>query len=197
LEFLGVKLEELQIDNVGSWPELPKRAILTIACIITFMLGYAFDLSGKIQMLDSSTRRVVTLSALYIDTNRQVLNLESYRDEVDQVEHKFDALTTLLPDHSDSAGLLEDISQVATSCGVQFVAIKPGAVINQGFYQESATQFSLAGNYSGFGEFVSSISTMPRLVTLHDFVIRSVKNDQLVMDVLANTYWSTPEAHHK
>jgi type IV pilus assembly protein PilO len=65
---------------------------------------------------------------------------------------------------------------------------------------QESIELRLLGNYHGFGEFVSNISNMPRIVTLHDFSIKAHKNDQneidptgvLEMTVILKTYWAKP-----
>lgn len=186
----NINIKELQIRNIGDWPLLPKKAVLGLCSLLVFSLGYWLDLNDAIGELDDSNKKVITLSGLYIDTYRQVSNLGAYREEVSKIKAQLDKLTALLPSHSEASGLLGDISQRATHSGVQFVAIKPGNEVSLDFYKESATQFSVSGSYNSLGGFVSSVSSMPRLVTLHDFSIKAGKTSaNLTMDVLAKSYW--------
>lgn len=191
MEISKINFEELRFDNIGNWPIFPKRIVIGIASLVTFCLGYWVDLSDKIEAVDSSARRVVTLSALFIDTHRQVSNLDAFRGEVDKIEGQLNKLTALLPAHAEPATVLEEISERASESEVQFLSIKPGELVNKGFYQESSTQFALAGTYNALGGFVSSISTMDRIITLHDFSIGAGKNGRMLsMNVLAKTYWA-------
>ena len=193
MEIPKINFEELRFDNIGNWPIFPKRIVIGIVSLLTFSLGYVIDLSEKIDNVDSSTKRVITLSGLFIDTHRQVSNIDSVRDEVNRIQDQLTKLTSLLPSSSESARVLEDISQKATESDVQFVSIKPGKEENKGFYQESSTEFRLLGTYNALGGFVSSISSMNRIITLHDFAISVGKNRRsLTMDVLSKTYWAVP-----
>jgi type IV pilus assembly protein PilO len=185
-----INLKALQIRNIGGWPLLPKKLVLGLCSLLVFSFGYWIDLSDALQKLDDSNKQVVTLGGLYIDTHRQISNLSAYREEVNKIKEELNKLTALLPSHSEASELLGDISQRATYSGVQFVAIKPGNAVSLDFYQESSTQFSVSGSYNSLGGFVSSVSTMPRLVTLHDFSIKVGKTSaNLTMDVLAKSYW--------
>ena len=50
---------------------------------------------------------------------------------------------------------------------------------------------SLTGSYHQFGEFVSGIAALPRIVTLHDIEIKSINKDaydQLTLELTAKTY---------
>jgi type IV pilus assembly protein PilO len=49
----------------------------------------------------------------------------------------------------------------------------------------------LTGSYHQFGQFVSGIAALPRIVTLHDIVIRTENKDaydQLSLELTAKTY---------
>ena len=195
---LDFDLKELQLRNIGIWPLLPRKIILGLCSVIAFSLGYWLILNGALQELDDSTKKVYDLSGLYIDTHRQVSNIAAYREEIEKIKKELQGLTALLPTHSEASELLEDISQRATYSGVQFVAIKPGAEEEQDFYKESTTQFTVSGSYNSMGGFVSSVSSMPRLVTLHDFSIKTGKNsNNLIMDVVAKSYWLNDSEQNK
>jgi type IV pilus assembly protein PilO len=62
---------------------------------------------------------------------------------------------------------------------------------NKDFYAELPIKIRLTGSYHQFGDFVSGIAALPRIVTLHDVDIKQTgkgSNDQLQLDVTAKTY---------
>ena len=60
------------------------------------------------------------------------------------------------------------------------------------FYAEKPIKIRVTGSYHQFGEFVSGIAALPRIVTLHDIEItpadKSSSGDQLQLDLTAKTY---------
>ena len=53
----------------------------------------------------------------------------------------------------------------------------------------------MTGTYHEFGNFVSGVAALPRIVTLHDISItKDPKSDRLTMDVTAKTYRYLDEA---
>ena len=65
--------------------------------------------------------------------------------------------------------------------------------IQKDFYAEKPIKIRLDGSYHEFGDFVSEIAALPRIVTLHDIQITSETGadmdfDNLVLDVIAKTY---------
>ena len=194
MEIAGVELDELEFDSIGSWPKQLRAAVIAGVCLVTLVLGYSFELGDLLDQLNDLSGKLTQAKDNFVDTQQKVANLDAYKKEVKIVEDELGKLTEQLPQSNEQAGLLEDISQQASSCGLQFVTIKPKGQENKGFYQESPIELTFSGDYVGFGEFASNVSNMPRIVTLHDFTIQ--KNDTtgkgpLVMIVTAKTYWAS------
>lgn len=194
MEIAGIKIDELDFEDIGSWPTILRWILIAFACGITIFLGYLLDWSDKIVSLSAAQDKEAAIKILFSDTQLQVANLETYKSEVKEVEKNLNKLTEQLPSKNEEAGLLEDISQEAVSNGLQLVTIRPGKQENKGFYQENPIELTLTGNANGFGAFVSKVSNMNRIVTFHEFSIK--KNDTggkgaLMMVVVAKTYWAT------
>lgn len=194
MEIAGIELDELEFDSIGSWPKQLRAAVIATVCVLTIALGYSFQLSDLFDQLGDLSGKLSQAKENFIDTQQKVANLDAYKKEVKTVEDELGTLTEQLPQSNEQAGLLEDISQQATSSGLQFITIKPKGTENKGFYRESPMDLTLAGDYDGFGGFASNVANMPRIVTLHDFTI--TKNDTaakgpLKMVVTAKTYWAS------
>lgn len=194
MEIAGVKVDELDFEDIGSWPVILRWIVIVFVCGITIFLGYLLNWSDKIVSLSTAQDKEAAIRILFSDTQRQVANLETYKSEVKEVEKNLNKLTEELPSKNEQAGLLEDISQEAVSNGLQLVTIRPGKQENKGFYQENPIELTVTGNANGFGAFVSKVSNMNRIVTFHEFSI--TKNDTggkgpLMMVVVAKTYWAT------
>jgi hypothetical protein len=78
------------------------------------------------------------------------------------------------------------------AAGLQEKLFQPGSEKSNGFYAELPIKIKLVGSYHDFGNFVSGIAALPRIVTLHDIQITPVDTkggyDNLTMDVTAKTY---------
>ena len=63
--------------------------------------------------------------------------------------------------------------------------------VQQQFYIELPIEIVVEGGYHDLATFVSGVSSLPRIVTLHDFEVEPVSDDEpsrLRMSVLAKTY---------
>lgn len=69
------------------------------------------------------------------------------------------------------SGLLEDITRTGLGSGLEFEEIKLQPEVAQQFYIELPINIKVIGGYHDLATFVSGVSSLPRIVTLHDFEI--------------------------
>jgi len=94
-----------------------------------------------------------------------------------------------LPSKTEVEGLLVDISQTGLASGIEFQLFKPQGEQFIEFYAELPIKMVMIGDYHEFGNFVSGVAALPRIVTLHDISIKDdSKTHQLTMQVTAKTY---------
>jgi type IV pilus assembly protein PilO len=119
------------------------------------------------------------------------VNLEVYKQQLKDIERSFGALLRQLPGKTEVPNLLVDISQTGLAAGLQEKLFQPGAEQKRDFYAELPIHIRLTGSYHEFGEFVSGIAALPRIVTLHDIDIKPETKDSydtLTLDLTAKTY---------
>jgi type IV pilus assembly protein PilO len=129
---------------------------------------------------------------------QRAANLDAYRGQLAEMERTFGAMLRQLPGKTEVPNLLVDISQTGLAAGLQEKLFQPSTEQSKGFYAELPIKIRLVGSYHQFGNFVSGIASLPRIVTLHDIEIKSERKDglktsdggfdDLVMDVTAKTY---------
>jgi len=101
-----------------------------------------------------------------------------------------------LPKKTEVADLLVEVSQTGLSNGLEFSLFQPRAEIKKEFYAELPISINVTGTYHQFGGFVSEIAALPRIVTIHDVVMKPKKssskdlneNQLLTLTLLAKTY---------
>jgi type IV pilus assembly protein PilO len=87
--------------------------------------------------------------------------------------------------------LLVDISQTGLAAALDQKLFQPQPEIRRDFYAERPIRIRFTGSYHQFGQFVSGIAALPRIVTLHDVQIKAAGGsnyDNLTMDLTAKTY---------
>lgn len=198
---MNIDLNELELNEIGTWPWPAK--ILTILLISTLILflGYWFDTKKQLTILATKQKEELDLKTTFEIKQHKAANLEAYKEQMNVMKASFGALLQQLPEKTEVPGLLEDISHQGLAAGLEFRSIRLQPEKEIDFYVELPIEISVIGNFHQFGEFVSNVASLPRIVTLHDFVIHPVANnasdDNLIMNITAKTYRYTVDEKKK
>ena len=188
---LNINLEELNnldLSNVGSWPPVAKSMLIVVFSILVATLSYFMLVDEKITTLQNAETREQELRQIYRAKYAAAVNLELYKQQMIEMEETFSYLLKQLPATHETPGLLDDITYAGTSTGLTFVRINWMPEIEKDFYTELPIQIDVVGDYHQFGNFVSEVAKLPRIVSLHDFSVTTDKDDRLVFNVVAKTY---------
>ncbi len=188
---LNINLEELNnldLSNVGSWPPVAKSMLIVVFSILVATLSYFMLVDEKITTLQNAETREQELRQIYRAKYAAAVNLELYKQQMIEMEQTFSYLLKQLPATHETPGLLDDITYAGTSTGLTFVRINWMPEIEKDFYTELPIQIDVVGDYHQFGNFVSEVAKLPRIVSLHDFSVTTDKDDRLVFNVVAKTY---------
>lgn len=187
----SIDVNELDLNNVGSWPGAVKFIAGLLLLIIVLVLGYNFHLKDMQNMLEQRQQEEVTLKEQFSSKAFQAANLEAYKEQMQEMEVSFGALLRQLPSDTEVPGLLEDITRTGLGSGLEFEEIKLLPEVAQQFYIELPIQIKVTGSYHDLATFVSGVASLPRIVTLHDFQLAPASADnssRLNMQIMAKTY---------
>jgi type IV pilus assembly protein PilO len=185
--------QNLDSKRIGSWP-LPFRALIVlIGCVLLLFAGYWFDTRHQIQELKSIQAQESTLKQEFETKQSKAVNLEPLKQRVAEMEQSFGEQLRLLPNKTEIEGLLVDISQAGLASGLEFELFKPEAEQPEEFYAVQPIKMTVTGTYHEFGEFISSVAALPRIVTIHDIQIQprqkqAEEDGTLSMETVARTY---------
>ena len=186
-----VDLNNLDFNNIGSWPGALKVIVCVLVFVVLLLLGYQFHLKDLQSGLERVESQEVTLRKEYQDKSFRAANLEAYKEQLAEIEERFSGLLKQLPKDSEVPGLLEDITQMGLNSGLEFESITLQPEVAQQFYVELPINIVVRGSYHDLATFVSSVAGLPRIVTLNDFVIEPISVDSpdlLTMNIVAKTY---------
>jgi type IV pilus assembly protein PilO len=86
------------------------------------------------------------------------------------------------------ASLLSDINQAGLGRGLQFELFKPGQVVVKDYYAELPIAIRVSGSYHDLGSFAADMAHLPRIVTLNNMTLTTVKDNVLSLDATAKTF---------
>lgn len=188
------ELRSLDPQDPGRWP-FPIRAgfvglwFLALVGVLIYFVVW----SNKQPDLEHAQSEEHSLREEFTNKHAKAVNLEVYKAQLKDIERSFGALLRQLPGKTEVPNLLVDISQTGVAAGLEEKMFQPGNEQKKDFYAEQPFKLRLIGSYHQFGEFVSGIAALPRIVTLHDIEIKPVTAngkdyDNLTLDLTAKTY---------
>ncbi len=180
---------DLDFNNIGSWPTPVKIIIMIVAFAAMLGGGYAWHLTEKLSNLDRAEVREQELRKDYENKSFQAANLDAYRAQKQEMEATFGALLRQLPSDTEVPGLLDDITRTAIDHELNIESIDLQNERKTEFYVELPIDIVVEGSYHKIGTFVSGVANLSRIVTLHDFTVEPQKDPtNLKMSIQAKTY---------
>ncbi|CAM4070254.1 type 4a pilus biogenesis protein PilO [Pseudoalteromonas byunsanensis] len=184
----NIDWNEIELDNIGEWPFAVKLMCCVLVVVITFAVGYSLLVSTSIKRYEHAVKQEAQLRNSYRVKYARANNLDLYRQQMKDMEAQFAQLLRQLPSSNETPGLLDDLTYVGTSSGLTFLKIGWLSENKKEFYTELPIKLEVIGTYHEFGEFVSKVAQLPRIVSLHDFRIENAGNNNLIFSVVAKTY---------
>ena len=195
-----IDINDLDTNNMGSWPPAIKALAGILLMILVFSLGYSFSISDLQSQLELKREEESTLKEQFADKAHMAANLELYTQQMKEMENSFGVLLRQLPSDTEVPGLLEDITRTGLGSGLEFEEIKLLPENTQQFYIELPIQITVTGAYHDLATFVSGVAGLPRIVTLHDFDLAPANPEggpKLRMSILAKTYRYSETGRHQ
>ncbi|MFZ0791197.1 MAG: type 4a pilus biogenesis protein PilO [Chromatiaceae bacterium] len=162
------ELNELDLQNVGDWPTLVKAIVILIACLGIGVAVYYLDTQDQLARLEQERAKELELRQSFEIKQRKAANLEAYRQQLEEMRESFGAMLRQLPDKTEVASLLVDVSQTGLAAGLEFELFQPQGEQSKDFYAELPINIRVTGRYHDFGSFISGLAALPRIVTIHD-----------------------------
>jgi type IV pilus assembly protein PilO len=187
-EIRKINFADLEIQQIGAWPAPFRIGCWLLALVATLFCGEVFVVADLRREVHSAVEDESRLLQLYKAKVLQVANLDAYRQQTTGLLAVVKQSLEQLPDNAEMATLLEDITNIAISSGLRMQAI---TLQSEKVYEltiELPMRIEVTGDYHDFGLFVSGITSLARVVTLHDYVIETYDESSLQMVIEAKAY---------
>ena len=185
----------LDPNNMGSWPISVKATCCAFVFLLVCGLGYFLVIKPKLNSIDRAKSQEEKLLQDFKIKDSKLRNLKKNQSQLQQMEANFNQQLLQLPKETEIPSLVEDIHSTGVKSNLKFKNIQLENEVRQEFFIEQPISISATGDYHSFGNFVSGIAALPRIVTLHDFTItgvtpQSTRSDIPVVDYVlkAKTY---------
>jgi len=175
-------LRNADFSDLGSSPASVRYTLFSVALILILVAGYFLLIEDKKIELEQTRQQELVLLADFEFKQQKAANLEAYEQQLVEMQELLKTMFRQLPNKTEMDKLLVDVSQTALAAGIDVQLFEPQAESFQDFYAERPIIVRMLGDYHEFGEFVSGVAALPRVVilTMHDISLRRAAAGQSV-----------------
>ena len=168
------ELRDLDFNDIGSASSSVRYLILGLLLVIILAIGYFLLIKDKKEQLEMVQGLENNLRAEFEQKQSKAANLEAYEAQLAEMQELLETMFRQLPSRTEMDKLLVDVSQTALGSGIDVQLFQPNAEAYHDFYAERPISVRMLGDYHQFGEFVSGVASLPRVVilTMHDIALR-------------------------
>jgi type IV pilus assembly protein PilO len=193
------ELRDLDFNDIGSAPSSVRYVILGFLLAVILGIGYFLLIKAKTEQLEQVQAMEQNLRAEFERKQAKAANLEAYEAQLAEMRDLLETMFRQLPSRTEMDKLLVDVSQTALGAGIDVQLFQPNPEAYHDFYAERPISVRMLGDYHQFGEFVSGVASLPRVVilTMHDIALRRAsaqdvgvsRNDgRLILEGTVKTY---------
>ena len=163
-------LRNLDRNNIGGWAPSVKIFFTALVFVVVVFFGWYLHVSNQQDELQTLAAREDSLKQDFSAKQAKSVNLEALEQQLDEMQDMLRQLLRQLPSKTEMPELLVDISQTALASGLEIQVFDPGTEHPKDFYAEEPIELKMVGTYHQFGNFISGVASLPRVVilTMHD-----------------------------
>ena len=188
-------LRNTDYSNLGSAPPAVRMFVLVLALVLVVAAGYFLIVRDKWAELEVVQQAEFGLRTEFERKQRKAANLDAYESQLAEMQELLETMFRQLPSKTEMDKLLVDISQTALAAGIDVQLFEPLGEEFRDFYAERPISVRMMGNFHEFGEFVSGVASLPRVVilTMHNVSLRRATGSRaaegrLILEGQVKTY---------
>ena len=185
-------LKNININDLASWPVPVKIGGILAVCVVVLFAGFWFLIQDELDVYGVSQKKEVSLRETYTNKVGMAVNLQTYKNQMEEMQQTFGSMLRQLPNTTEVPDLLVDITQAGLGRGLEFATFKPEKEQPKDFYAELPISIVVRGSYHELAQFVSDVAALPRIVTFGDISISTGSatgsSSKLSMSATAKTY---------
>ncbi len=189
----NLDFNNLNFHNPGSLP-LPVRLLMMLgAFVIVLAIGtyLVWGMEGSpYDELTAAQEKETKLRQEFSEKAQRANNIEAYEEQKRKLQSMIQDQLKMLPNSSEVAQLLSDISKTATDNGLKIEKIQWAPEVSREMYTELPMNIVIVGDYEKMGNFAADVANLSRIVVIEQFVIDHYdnKSEELKMTMTAKTY---------
>jgi Tfp pilus assembly protein PilO len=137
-----------------------------------FYIFHLKDLLGDRNRIHAEIKKLELSVTEGITIENPIRRLEQ---ELAQMEGRFEALKTLLPERKEIPAVLRSLQRMAASSNLTIIRLTPKPVVPRPFYSEWPVHIEVQGNYDGLCRFFEKVGRASRIIKVDALSIKSAE----------------------
>lgn len=159
-------------EDPGNVPWPVKAVVMALLMGVIIFLGYKLVIVDSISQLEQLQAKESELRNTFEKQQKRAVQLTAYQEQLEEMQRSFGNLMQQLPSGTEIPALILDISEKGVSNGLEIELFEPLNEIMKDFYAEKPIKLIALGTYQQLATFVSDISGLPRIVTIHNISLK-------------------------
>lgn len=184
--------QDLELDEIADWPRVPQYLAALVLALTLAGAGYWLWFTPAQAALAGLKQRESELSQQLAQRANQAAALPLIRQQLAELGGHYQQVIRQLPEEKELASLLSGINDIGIRNGLDFQRIEWAPTVDHTLYVELPISIELTGSYEEIGRFAAAIAGLSRIVTLNDFKLALLSQQQadlvLKLTVSASTY---------
>lgn len=192
--------DQEDLKRIGTAPLFIRVLLMLLLCAALVFASWHYLVKPQFAKRAQLETKEQQLRAKFDSEQAKAANRAAYAEQLEEMEKTFNVMLRQLPNKTDIESLLVDLSQTSVASGLDVEYFKPESEVPREFYAEYPIKISVTGQYHQFGQFISGLAALPRIVTLSKIdisrlkgrggpdVVQKASQGRLKMDLMATTY---------
>lgn len=188
----GIKnfeVSTIDFNEAGTWPLLIKIIFISIICAFIVYFSNNFYIKGLEKNLETSSKKETELLEKIMLNSHIEPTIKDYENQLEILKNNLKTLASKLPEKIEMSSILDEMTLIANRNNVLISSINLEREEEKENYIELPFKIEAKGKFHNFAAFLSELSRMNRIVTIHDVGIQPDSSSKLLnLELIAKTY---------
>jgi type IV pilus assembly protein PilO len=181
-------LKDFKLENQPQSTQLILFGLLILGLVAVV---YYFYLSDMIAERDGLQNEVRQLEAAVAQGTAIESQLDRFKKELAQLEHKLEVLRSILPAQKETPIVLRNVQEMAASSSLKIQKFTPQPVVPRAFYSDWPIIMEVEGSYDSLGHFFEKVSQATRIINVENIAIKGIEGSTEASRTLVATCTAT------
>ena len=191
-------LDAAEIQNLGQAPLILRAFFWLLSFIAALAAMLVLTSQAHYSRHQQLIKEEESLKEKFVVESRQAANKDKFESQLEEIQESFGVLLKKLPETIEVDRLIGNINSAAFENRVQIKELSPGKMVNKEFYNELPLSVSFSGTYHNIGRFISQLSNLTQIITIHEVGLERSQDQQSGLTVvtgraIAKTYSYVPD----